>query len=176
MEKPPQALLLCFALVPQSLVQGQGTAPWEETLETHFGKIMRRGKFFPFAHTAYYEAEMGANLLRTVIGFETLISPEEILTYKLKAIEIEKDAADIAQHRTFNLDIGYMDADKVVLPSTKKGPFKLYAGRGLWLDMLLTYAKGRFSPTPWAFADFAQNPYEKDLLLIREGYKKLMKA
>jgi hypothetical protein len=170
MPPSPQALLLCFALLPQSLVPSQGKAPWDETLETHFGKIMRRGKFFPFAHTAYYEAEMGANLLRTVIGFETLISPEEILTYKLKAIELE------GKHRTFNLDVGYMDADKVVLPSTKKGPFKLYAGRGLWLDMLLTYAKGRFSPTPWAFADFAQNPYEKDLLLIREGYKKMMRG
>jgi hypothetical protein len=42
--------------------------------------------------------------------------------------------------------------------------------------MLLTYAKGRFSPTPWAFADFAQNPYEKDLLLIREGYKKMVRG
>jgi hypothetical protein len=65
-----------------------------------------------------------------------------------------------------------MDLDKVVLPSFKRGPFKIYAGDGLWLDMLLTYAKGKFHPTAWAFDDFVRNPYEHDLLLIREKFKK----
>ena len=61
---------------------------------------------------------------------------------------------------------------KVVLPSYKRGPFKLYAGNGVWLDMLLTYAKGQFHPTAWAFEDFKRNPYQHDLQLIRERYKK----
>ena len=42
-----------------------------------------------------------------------------------------------------NIDIGYMDLDKVVLPSYKRGPFKLYAGNGVWLDMLLTAEEER---------------------------------
>ena len=74
--------------------------------------------------------------------------------------------------RRANIDIGYMDLDKVVLPSYKRGPFKLYAGNGVWLDMLLTYAKGQFHPTAWAFEDFKRNPYQHDLQLIREKFKK----
>ena len=65
--------------------------------------------------------------------------------------------------------------DKVVLPSYKRGPFKLYAGKGVWLDMLLTYAKGVFHPTAWAFDDFMRNPYQHDLQLIREKFKKARK-
>ena len=61
----------------------------------------------------------------------------------------------------------------MVLPSYKRGPFKLYAGKGVWLDMLLTYAKGQFHPTAWAFEDFKRNPYQHDLQLIREKFKKL---
>ena len=71
-----------------------------------------------------------------------------------------------------NIDIGYMDLDKVVLPSYKRGPFKLYAGEGVWLDMLLTYSKGLFHPTSWAFEDFKRNPYQHDLQLIRERWRK----
>ena len=80
--------------------------------------------------------------------------------------------ADNPDARRVNIDIGYMDLDKVVLPSYKRGPFKLYAGNGVWLDMLLTYAKGVFYPTSWAFEDFKRNPYQHDLQLIREKFKK----
>jgi hypothetical protein len=38
--------------------------------------------------------------------------------------------------------------------------------------MLLTYAKGEFHPTAWAFEDFKRNPYQHDLQLIRERFKK----
>ena len=75
-----------------------------------------------------------------------------------------------------NIAVGYMDLDKVVLPSYKRGPFKLYAGEGVWLDMLLTYAKGVFHPTAWAFEDFKRNPYQHDLQLIRERWRKAQKG
>ena len=84
--------------------------------------------------------------------------------------------AENPEMRQVNIDIGYMDMDKVVLPSYKRGPFKLYAGKGVWLDMLLTYAKGLFHPTAWAFEDFKRNPYQHDLQLIRERFKKAGKG
>jgi len=147
---------------------------WLSMLAGDFGELDHKGKFFPFCQTDYYKAEMGEDLHRCTVSFEMLVEEENIGTYKNKAIELENRLKNENGGRVLNIDIGYMDSDKIVLPSTKRGPFKLYAGNGIWLDMVLTYAKGDFKPTQWAFADFKENPYKRDLLLIREKYKRAM--
>ena len=164
------AQLLAFVLQPG--------AEWLpeviNALERTWGKIRHKGKLFAFDKTPYYTPEMGEGLYRGVISFEKTIPPETIAEEKERsnALELTMAMADNPESRRVNIDIGYMDSDKVVLPSYKRGPFKLYAGKGVWLDMLLTYAKGQFHPTAWAFEDFKRNPYQHDLQLIRERFKK----
>lgn len=149
-----------------------------ELLEKTWGPVRHKGKLFAFDKTPYYTPEMGDGLYRGVVSFEKCISPENIADEKERsnALELTTASSDNPDHRHVNIDIGYMDLDKVVLPSYKRGPFKLYAGKGVWLDMLLTYAKGVFHPTAWAFEDFTRNPYQHDLQLIREKYKKARAA
>ena len=149
-----------------------------ELLEKTWGKIRHKGRFFAFDKTDYYKPEMGDGLYRGVVSFEKEIPPESIAEEKERsnALELTTATAENPELRHVNIDIGYMDMDKVVLPSYKRGPFKLYAGKGVWLDMLLTYAKGVFHPTAWAFDDFVRNPYQHDLQLIREKFKKSRKT
>lgn len=164
------AQLLAFVLQP-----GADWLPEViDALERTWGKIRHKGKLFAFDKTPYYTPEMGEGLYRGVISFEKTIPPETIAEEKERsnALELTMAMADNPEARRVNIDIGYMDLDKVVLPSYKRGPFKLYAGKGVWLDMLLTYAKGEFHPTAWAFEDFKRNPYQHDLQLLRERYKK----
>ena len=148
-----------------------------DALERTWGPLRHRGKLFAFDQTPYYTSEMGAGLYRGVVSFEAEIPPETIAQEKERsnALELTMASAARPEARRVNIDIGYMDLDKVVLPSYKRGPFKLYAGGGVWLDMLLTYAKGLFHPTAWAFEDFKRNPYQHDLQLIREKFKKMGK-
>ncbi|MBO7061929.1 DUF4416 family protein [Fibrobacter sp.] len=143
-----------------------------EALEKTWGPIRHRGKLFAFDRTGYYEPEMGKDLYRGVVSFEKTIPAETIAQEKERSNALELSLAASQSARNVNIDIGYMDLDKVVLPSYKRGPYKLYAGRGVWLDMLLTYSKGVFHPTQWAFEDFVRNPYQHDLQLIREKFKK----
>lgn len=143
-----------------------------EALEKTWGPIRHRGKLFAFDRTGYYEPEMGKDLYRGVVSFEKTIPAETIAQEKERSNSLELSLAASQSARNVNIDIGYMDLDKVVLPSYKRGPYKLYAGRGVWLDMLLTYSKGVFHPTQWAFEDFVRNPYQHDLQLIREKFKK----
>ena len=149
-----------------------------DALERTWGSIRHRGKLFPFDQTPYYTPEMGDGLYRGVVSFEKEIPPETIAEEKERsnALELTTASAEAPELRHVNIDIGYMDMDKVVLPSYKRGPFKLYAGKGVWLDMLLTYAKGVFHSTAWAFDDFVRNPYQHDLQLIREKFKKARKG
>lgn len=149
-----------------------------EMLEKTWGPIRYKGKLFAFDQTPYYVPEMGENLYRGVLSFEKCIPPETIALEKKSsnALELSCASSENPDHRRMNVDIGYMDLDKVVLPSYKRGPFKLYAGDGVWLDMLLTYSKGLFHATAWAFEDFKRNPYQHDLQLIRERWRKSIKA
>lgn len=153
---------------------GEWNASVLEALEKTWGPIRHKGKLFPFDKTNYYEPEMGDGLFRGVLSFEKTIPAETIALEKERSNALEQTLAGNPETfmRNVNIDIGYMDLDKVVLPSYKRGPFKLYAGNGVWLDMLLTYAKGVFHPTKWAFEDFVRNPYQHDLQLIREKFKK----
>ncbi len=162
------AALLAFVLQPGP--------EWDveilEGLRRTWGEIRHFGKLFPFDRTEYYADEMGRGLFRGALSFERTVAPEKIGAEKERSNALERELSPRLDGRRVNIDIGYMDLDKIVLPSYKRGPFKLYAGEGLWLDMILHYAKGRFVPTAWAFDDFRRNPYEHDLLLIREKYKK----
>lgn len=161
------AKLIAFIIAPQNKFESS-------VLVDKFGALEHTGEFFPFCKTDYYKTEMGENLHRCVVSFEGVVKPENIGEYKNTAIELENSLKNEHGGRMLNIDIGYMDTDKIVLPSTKRGPFKLYAGGDMWLDMILTYAKGDFKPTEWAFADFKENPYKRDLLLIREKYKRVL--
>jgi len=168
--QPYLAKPIAFIIAPQNSLKDA----WLFAIADKFAALEYKGEFFPFCKTDYYKTEMGENLHRCAVSFEGLVEPEKIGVYKNKAIELENCLKNKTGGRILNIDVGYMDSDKIVLPSTKRGPFKLYAGGGIWLDMILTYAKGDFKPTGWAFADFQENPYKRDLLLIREKYKRAL--
>ncbi len=139
-------------------------------LEAVFGPIEFKGEFLPFDTTDYYQGEFGVDLHRGFIAFRGVESPERLPNDKHAAARLERDWAKDGK-RLYNLDIGYLDADKLVLASFKRGPCKLYLRDGVYADLLLKYAKGRFEPFPWAFSDFQDGRYQKSLLTIREKLK-----
>jgi Domain of unknown function (DUF4416) len=141
-----------------------------EGLERVFGPIDYKGGFLPFDTTDYYREEFGPRLHRAFICFRGLESPEVLPKDKHAASRLEGEWAMDGKRR-YNLDIGYMDTDKLVLASFKRGPCKMYLGDGVYGDLLLRYAKGRFEPFPWAFSDFQDGRYGKTLLTIREKLK-----
>ncbi|MEO6095665.1 MAG: DUF4416 family protein [Fibrobacteria bacterium] len=139
-------------------------------LESVFGPIDFKGGFLPFDTTDYYQGEFGTGLYRGFISFRGVVSPERLAEDKRAVARLEADCGQDGK-RLYNLDIGYMDADKLVLASFKRGPCKLYLKDGVYADLLLKYSKGLFEPFPWAFSDFQDGRYHKSLLAIREKMK-----
>jgi hypothetical protein len=144
-------------------------ALWPD-LEKDFGPIDFKGEFLPFGTTDYYREEFGEGLCRGFISFRGLVGPESLPAFKHAAAGLEA-AWSRGGKRSCNLDAGYMDPDKLVLASFKRGPCKLYLGDGVYADLLLKYAKGRFDPLPWAFPDFQDGRYHQGLITIREKMK-----
>lgn len=150
---------------------------WDEALIAAvtgaFGAVDHRGPLLPF-EDAYYAAEMGGPLWRGWVSCRGLLDPARLPEWKHAARALE-DEFRRDGNRIHNLDVGYLDADKLVLASFKRGPCKLYLGRDVWADMILGYSRGAFTPTPWAFPDFRDGRYDKTLGIIRDKLKAEMR-
>jgi hypothetical protein len=141
-----------------------------EALEKAFGPIEYKGEALPFDFTDYYREEFGPGLHRAFWAFRGVDGPERLPDLKRAASALEALWMKGGK-RAYNLDMGYMDPDKVVLGSFKRGPCKLYLKDGVYADLLLRYSRGCFEPMPWAFTDFKDGRYQKSLLVIREKLK-----
>jgi len=145
-------------------------------LETVFSSIDYRSTPINFEHTNYYQAEMGSDLKRLLLGFTQLISPEQLIQFKHSCTAIEQGLAQNDNKRRVNIDPGYLDLFKVVLASYKARGNKIYLGDGVWADPTLYYQGGRFHAFSWSFPDFKSGSYTQDLLHLRDLYKQALKT
>ena len=136
-------------------------------MESAWGEMDYAGADHPFDLTDYYESEMGKNLRRRLISFRELFPPDRISEAKHISNEIEHKSAG-ENGRFVNLDVGYLDLNKVVLASFKGAGQKIYLGGGVWADMIARYRGGRYQPFEWTFPDFRDGRYDAELKTIRE--------
>lgn len=142
-----------------------------EHLRSRWGEIDFTGRDHPFDMTDYYEPEMGKNLNRRLVSFIRLVPPDTLVSAKHMCNEIEDEFAG-EKGRSVNLDIGYLDHNKIVLASFKGAGQKIYMGNGVWADMIARYRGGRYNPFEWTFPDFRDGRYDPELGKIREIYLK----
>ena len=141
-----------------------------EGLRSHRGDIDHQGAARPFNLTDYYEEEMGTRLERSILSFDRLASPEELVDFKHECVELERSLAESSGQRAVNLDPGYLDHGKVVLASLKAAGQKIYIARGVYADLVSRYGEGRYRPFEWTFPDFSAGLYDEDLTAIRTRY------
>lgn len=139
-----------------------------------FGAIDYEGPDRDFDLTNYYEAEMGMNLQRRLIAFAALRGPDELVQAKLACNEIE-DGVGGSHGRRVNLDLGFLDHNKIVLASAKGAGQKIYLGNGIYADLVARYADGRYQPFAWTFPDFKDGRYDFELGELRRLYLRQIK-
>ena len=144
-------------------------------MSDHWGPIDFQGSDHSFDCTNYYEPEMGADLKRTLISFERFVAPESIVDAKLRCNELEDEFAEDGK-RFVNLDIGYLDHNKIVLASCKPAGQKIHLRDGIYADLVARYAHGRYQPFEWTFPDFKSTRYDAELQTIRSKYLGQRKA
>jgi hypothetical protein len=140
-----------------------------EKLVQAWGAIDYTGADHRFDSTDYYEGEMGAGLQRRIVSFRRLAPPDILIGAKHTCNEIEDWLAG-PTGRLVNLDVGYLDHNKIVLASFKGAGQKIYLKDGVWADMVARYRAGRYLPFEWTFPDFRDGRYDRELLEIRRLY------
>lgn len=141
-----------------------------------WGGLDHEGPDHAFDVTGYYESEMGSKLYRRLLGFHEPVSPELLVEAKLATNEIETALSTAVEARRVNLDVGYLDHNKVVLASVKAAGQKVYLARGVYADLILRYAAGSWQSFEWTFPDFRDGRYEQELLKMRRDYLRQLRA
>jgi hypothetical protein len=147
-ERSPEPVKLIVAALcssPGALERGI------EGLQARRGDIDHQGPPRPFDLSAYYEEEMGTGLQRSILSFDRLASPGELVDFKHECVELERSLAG-ASGRRANLDAGYLDHSKLVLASLKPAGQKIYR------------------PLEWTFPDISAGLYDRELGEIRARY------
>ena len=144
-------------------------------LEKVFGMIDLTSEEYNFTITDYYEKEMGKNLKRKFISFDSLIEPQNLVEIKRISNVIELDYMRISG-RSINLDPGYLDMDKFVLASAKYGRQKIYMDKGIYADPTLYFFNKEFHAYSWSFPDFSSGIYNDYFIKVRQLFKAEIKA
>jgi hypothetical protein len=162
---------LFVAILSQPQVDHQETSA---LLAEVFGSVDFHGPKRPFDCTNYYQEEMGAGLVRSIISFTGPHHADILPEAKRACVEIERgsavDSASGVRKRVINLDIGYLDHHKVVLASTKAAGHKIYLAEGIYADLSLRYSRKGFEPLPWTFPDLADGRYGEEFIEIRNNF------
>jgi hypothetical protein len=140
-------------------------------LTKKYGKIDFESKRIDFNYTNYYFPEMGKPLFRRFISFLKLKDPSQFIKVKLFSLKIEKKFSK-ANHRTVNIDPGYLHQAKLVLTTTKDFFHRLYLGKGIYAEVTLFYKDGRLQHLPTTFPDYRTDDYKKIFWQIRNIYIK----
>lgn len=140
-----------------------------------WGDVDYTGPDHAFDITNYYEPEMGAGIRRRILSFARLVAPESIREAKLACNELE-DRLSGGHGRRVNLDIGYLDHNKIILASAKYAGQKIHLGDGIYADLVGRYRDGRYQPFEWTFPDFRDGRYDKELAEIRHIYLEQLRA
>jgi hypothetical protein len=140
-----------------------------DNLEGLLGKIDHKSPVYEFTFTNYYGDEMGEDLKKQFLSFEKLIMPDQLADIKNSTNEIEAEYS-IEGKRTVNLDPGYLEESKLILASTKNYSHRIYLKDGIWAELTLSYASGKFVTHPWTYPDYQTEPAYDFLRKTREIY------
>ena len=127
-----------------------------ERLETEFGPLDLCSSWLSFAHSRYYETEMGPALGRYIFFFAEPLPRELLVEAKLFSDRLETEFT-CAKGRRVNLDPGYLALDHLILASTKAVPHRPYLGKGIYADLTLVYECGQYIPLRWSYPDYASD-------------------
>lgn len=131
-----------------------------------WGPLDFEGTDRAFDVSDYYEPEMGRSILRRFLAFQAPMPPDELASAKVRCNQIEEDLS-VEGKRTVNIDVGYLDHNKIILASAKEEGQKIYLGQGIYADLMGRFRDGRYQPFDWTFPDYRDGRYDEELRRVR---------
>jgi hypothetical protein len=150
-KEPPAAKLIAGLLFSDFEVRDRAL----EILFERFGPPDFLMAAQPFTYTAYYDREMGANLVRQTCSFLNLVRPESLPDVKLFTNQLEGQLSRDGKRR-INIDPGILSAERLVLATGKNYIHRIYLRDGIFADLTLLYEQGAYQRLPWTYPDYQE--------------------
>jgi hypothetical protein len=167
--KPPAIKLICGMISAEPALLDAAAGALAEA----FGPVDARSEVLPFDFTDYYNAEMGTPLLRQFVRFAGPHTPDILAGAKIRTNAIEErfaaERVPGGPPRPINLDVGYVEAAKLVLASMKNFSHRVYLRDGVYAEITLLYRRGLWEPLEWTFPDYRSGRYDGFLSAARES-------
>ena len=151
-----------------------------ELLKKEFGDFDSMCEEFSFSDdfSTYYDEELGGKGIRRIYSFEKLVDPARQAEIKEFTNELEKRFS-IDGNRKINLDPGFINHGRLMLPTTKATGFRIPLERGIHTELTLFWAKGGWHKFPWSYRDYQSERVQSFLTVVRKKYlaqRKLLKS
>ena len=130
---------------------------------------------FSRGFSTYYDGELGGEGKRCIYSFERLVNPAEQAEIKEFTNEIEKKYSTDTG-RLINLDPGLMSHGRFMLSTTKNASFRIPLKRGIYTEMTLFYARGKWQKLLWTYMDYQSELVLSFLEKVRKKYLSQRKA
>ncbi len=147
-----------------------------ERLRQAFGPPDWVSPELPFVYTHYYDAEMGAPIVRFFVSCRDPVDPAGLAAAKLATNALEQElrrpeASGRPARRAVNLDPGLLSLARFVLASTKPSAHRVPLSAGIYAEIELLYERGGFRPLEWTYPDYCSEEYRGILEHIRGLFK-----
>lgn len=144
-----------------------------ELLTEEFGEIEDECEAFSFSKdfSDYYDGELGGEGIRKIYSFKELVDPSRQAEIKTKTNEFEKMLSE-GGNRKINLDPGFINHGRLMLATTKKAGFRIPLADGIYTELTLFFAKGKWQKLPWSYRDYQSERVQEFLTRVRRTYLK----
>lgn len=140
-------------------------------LTDEFGELEDMCDEFSFSKefSTYYDEEIGGEGFRRIYSFKRLVDPSHQAEIKTKTNEMEKILSD-GGNRKINLDPGFISHGRLMLATTKKTGFRIPLKDGIYTELTLFFAKGKWQKLPWTYRDYQSERVQEFLTEVRRKY------
>ncbi len=138
-------------------------------LTDKFGEIEDISEEYSFSDdfSSYYDDELGGKGKRIIYSFKETVDPELQAEIKEYTNEIENRYT-----RRINLDPGFINTGRLLLATTKPIGHRIPLKRGIYTELTLFWARGKWQKLPWTYRDYQSERVQKFITRVRAKYLK----
>jgi hypothetical protein len=138
-----------------------------EILIEKFGEIEDVSEEYSFSDdfSTYYDEELGGKGTRVIFSFKDTINPEYQAEIKEFTNEVENRF-----NRRINLDPGFINSGRLLLATTKEIGFRIPLKRGIYTELTLYWARGKWQKLPWTYRDYQSERVQKFITMVRKKH------
>ena len=140
-------------------------------LKERFGECDAVCEEFSFSEefSTYYDEELGGKGRRRIYSFGELVDPAQQAEIKEFTNALEARFSVDGQ-RKINLDPGFINHGRLMLPTTKATGFRIPLSDGIYTELTLYWARGSWQKLPWTYSDYQSELVQDFITRVRRRY------